>query len=403
MLPNNYTYSFTDCTKIDNFRANKIDSDFSLQTVDTTKTHGSKENPYVIANVQDWEKLVKLCGITEANSKGKYFVLANDIDFKDATFHPVGWFCGTFYGGGNTLKNTNVSTWQYYNNSSKTYVNTTTQTKAGFGTFCYTNNAIITDLNVDSYNLKDFPDIIDEDIYPNRGPFCGAIVGVMRGTTNYVLNCHTKGTISSNIAYTREMPVEAGIIGIVAKSSKATAYRCSSNITGTLKNTVYAGGTIGGITGYVSLEATSYIYDCAATVNCSISDLCTSGALDNHILAGVINGWDNGNSYVENVVGQVYLENVNNSFIGSGSISACSGATNGYVRAENGFVDCKVTIGGEVKYNFAASVTNGTIGTNVITRNIHGVIYQNKSGAAYGYNLYKDRKYAAYDTQYNSV
>lgn len=71
---NGYIYNFTDKSKIDGFRNGSLDSDTTQIVVDTTKAHGSQQNPYVIANENDWEKLVKLCGTT-GGTADQYYVL----------------------------------------------------------------------------------------------------------------------------------------------------------------------------------------------------------------------------------------------------------------------------------------------------------------------------------------
>ena len=152
-LPNGTSYMFTDRTKVDAFRAGTIDKDTTVIKVNSAASHGSQENPYAIANYDDWEKFVKLCANNFNNSKNKYFILTNDIDFSGLTFHPVAMFAGTFYGGDYSLLNISCSDWEYFNGTSYIKIGTTCATNDGYGVFCYVQNAVITDLVVDNFAL----------------------------------------------------------------------------------------------------------------------------------------------------------------------------------------------------------------------------------------------------------
>ena len=67
---------------------------------------GTKENPYLIYTANDMKKIAAMP--TEEN----YYLLMNDIDFKDKKYYTIGTnskpFRGTFEGGAHTLKNISV-------------------------------------------------------------------------------------------------------------------------------------------------------------------------------------------------------------------------------------------------------------------------------------------------------
>ncbi len=154
-----YSYVYTDKDLIDKYRSGDANTpyDISIQKVaKTSSNRGAKENPYVIASVEDWDRFAKNLddGSIPSYGSGKYFVLAKDLDFDGKTFHPVRFFNGTFYGMGSALLNINCANWQYWNGSSYVAIGSTT---AGFGVFCVTTGAMITDLIVKNFKYMDMP------------------------------------------------------------------------------------------------------------------------------------------------------------------------------------------------------------------------------------------------------
>ena len=365
-------------------------------TVNSSDAHGSLTNPYVISTVDDWEKFVKFCGTTESNSSGKYFVLANDIDFSSG-FHPVAAFCGTFYGCGYSLKNITVTSWQYWNGSA--YATTNLQTKSGFGVFCYIKNANITDLVVEDYNMQNMPNVTTTELSAvKRGTAAGAVVGAVYGTASYILNCHTKGQMSSNITYTVKGAITAGILGSIAKSSGTTTiYRCSSNIyaeTSANTGTEIEAQVVSGMIGMVNEGSVAHVYDCAATVG---GKLQVAGST-HYFFPSLVNGWSNGTVLAENIVGKLLVENVNDRYNHSALFGAETSTTGAKTTVKNAYGEGVITVNNVDKYSLYPLITNGTVAANLSLTNAHAVKY---SGLTY--KQYSSNKVATNYTNYTST
>ena len=187
-------YMFTDPTKVEDFRAKKISTDTTIIRVDSTAAHGSQKNPYVIANEDDWVKFSEIA-YSWTNTRDKYFVLANDLDFTGRQFYMANSFSGTFYGMNHTIRNINVSTWKNWDGTD--YKN------IGYGVFAYTGYGVtITDLSNDNFyfsNMQNF----GTTAYASRCAPTGGIIGHFRvdqptAVNSYILNCHTNGEINFN-------------------------------------------------------------------------------------------------------------------------------------------------------------------------------------------------------------
>ena len=253
-----YSYVYTDKDLIDKYRSGDANTpyDISIQKVaKTSSNRGAKENPYVIASVEDWDRFAKNLddGSIPSYGSGKYFVLAKDLDFDGKTFHPVRFFNGTFYGMGSALLNINCANWQYWNGSSYVAIGSTT---AGFGVFCVTTGAMITDLIVKNFKYMDMPvtSTVNQALSST-----GGMIGLSKGA-DIILNCHLSGYITSSISY----PSVFSLGGLVATHNNTNSdliiYRCSVDLE--TKISVSAVPTIGGMVGYVrSCAGTVYIYD----------------------------------------------------------------------------------------------------------------------------------------------
>ncbi|MDE6189122.1 MAG: hypothetical protein K2G37_02390, partial [Clostridia bacterium] len=255
------SYIYTDKNKVNDYRAGNIDTDMTPQTVNKTKDRGTIENPYVIASEDDWDRFAKNLddGSIANYGSGAYFVLINDLDFSNRTFHPVRFFNGTFLGMGHTLSNItlNGAEWQYWNAAANDYAQIPTSGAAsplGYGVFCQVSGAVISDLIVADFNYTNM--VMTTATY-HGGANTGGIVGNAFGN-DYLLNCHTLGAISADNRYSGSM--SAG--GIVGQSiNDITLYRCSAEVNITIEVSTYltAAGIIGGV-GYTTANAT--IYDC---------------------------------------------------------------------------------------------------------------------------------------------
>ncbi|MCX4363880.1 MAG: hypothetical protein OSJ74_10965, partial [Clostridia bacterium] len=330
---NGYSYVFTDKDKVDDFRAGNIDFDMTTIKVDTTQPHGSQENPYVIASVEDWEIFVKLLGSNLSNSAGKYYVLASDLDFSGKTFRPVARFGGTFYGLGHKLHNIECSDWQYWTGSAYLPIGTSGQTNSGFGVFCSATNATITDLINEKFYFSGIPQTQAGGVQNDRGPYMGGILGVSFGN-NFILNCHTSGENNASTAYSIQC-ASGGIVGEHTASGNdknITIYRCSSEFSITVSSSggksIFAAGILA-----QSLSAIT-ILDCAATVNAIGNPQARSV-----LFFSAIFGWSETTDdifRIENVFGTIEVVNNGN---GTNGCGALAGVRGDHIVFANAFVE----------------------------------------------------------------
>ena len=277
-----YTYVFTDKDKALGYHNRTLATDLTVIKVGTA-SHGSQTNPYVIASLADWETFVRVVSNDSNHGAGKFFALAANLDFSGITdFHAVPLFSGTFYGLGYTLSNITSSTWKKYDNSA---VIDASQSW-GYGLFCKLTNATITDLSVNNFLYKDMPHGIET--HENRGGGVGGIAGYSSGN-DYILNCHTNGSISSDIVYTDYCTPAGGLVGGGFKGTTAENltffYRSSANLSVALKfnSSDRIAALVGGIIGDTwYCKNSTYIYDCTASITRPHTDgniyLYTSGA-----------------------------------------------------------------------------------------------------------------------------
>ena len=269
-------YVYTDKNLVDKYRAGDVNTPYDVSTHRVAKTssnRGSQDNPYVIASISDWEAFVQKMALDANKGRGQYYVLANDLDFNGVDFHPVTEFNGTFYGFGKSIKNISCDSWQYW--TGRGYSPITMQTSTGYGLFCKTNGATLTDLSVENFSYREMPAPTNY-IFTDVGAsalFTGGIVGYSIGE-DILLNCHTSGEITSTIAY-NYINAYGGLVGEHGScNSDMYIYRCSSELK---KCEVTNVGTtywvsIGGIIG----EATACgnkvikIYDCVANVKTTV-------------------------------------------------------------------------------------------------------------------------------------
>ncbi|MDE7078760.1 MAG: hypothetical protein K2O95_01420 [Clostridia bacterium] len=274
-------YKFTDKDKIEKFRDSEDDNvtDVTEIEVDAKSDHGTQTNPYVIDNFDGWTKFVNDMANNSDSAytygEGKYYVLAVDLDFNSSgapNEEPIYKFGGTFYGLGHTISN-----WKY----------TDITNEEATGLIRYTIDGInsqvtITDLNMDSYELNE------------ATSNAGAILGWAMSRNTWILNCHTKGSISRMTA--RGIWIYGGgIIGGIKWSETntgqyaldATVYRCSADIDFNAKdNTITSKNSsvgMGGIVGYSNQGCNLNVYDCYAnavhtfTMNTEVKGLFSGG------------------------------------------------------------------------------------------------------------------------------
>ena len=353
-----FSYVFTDKTLIDNYRAGDADTPFDITSHKIQKTdinRGSQDNPYVISTTDEWETFVKKMETDNTRGSGQYFVLGADLDFTDKVFHPVRFFNGTFYGMGHSIKNISCDKWQYYNGNNLVDIASTTH---GFGLFCRTSAATITDLIVENYSYREMPQTTQIESGIARVSHSGGVVGLATGN-EVVLNCHASGEITKTGGVSDWMEV-GGVVGGIytfsATDKSILIYRCSSDfyvaINGATSGT---GPQVGGILGdgyNNSRKVVNYIYDCVSNVRVNTT-------AQYHYMGGVFgHGNTNGNEYVENFVGTIDLTSPT-AKIDGGVIGYITGNTSYYVK--NCYLEGKVGTNDSNKISVRAAVGSSKI------------------------------------------
>ncbi|MDE6870333.1 MAG: hypothetical protein K2J75_06360, partial [Clostridia bacterium] len=357
---NGYSYVYTDKDLIDNYRAGNPNTPYDISTVkvDTSQARGTQKNPYVISSVADWENFVKQIANDNNKGSGKYFVLANDIDFDNQMFYSVVEFRGNFYGLGHILKNINCSQWQYWDGTSFVDISTTGVSADSFGVFGKLQNATITDLIVENAIYSNFP-VTNAKFVTGHGPFAGGIAGASNGE-DYILNCHFEGNMRSATVYSNHVRV-GGILGMQSGSlTHLKIYRCSAEVSyqlSTNTSVTNASPGFGGIMGQVYIStsgiATTYVYDCVANV--------TAEGAGSYLHGGVVISCASGTGptvYFENIFGNIDIT--------TGASCAAGAIGSMPLKAQNVIKNCYVgglygTVGN--KSAMYAAVGNGTFNT----------------------------------------
>ncbi|MDE7071194.1 MAG: hypothetical protein K2O86_04405, partial [Clostridia bacterium] len=266
-----YSYVYTDKNLVDKYRAGDVNTPYDISAVKVDKANnarGSQKNPYVISTTADWETFAKMMGpSTSDRGLNKHFVLANDIDFDGVAFHPIPIFKGAFYGMGHQLLNitTSSTTWTYWNGSTWTSIGT--YTSAGFGVFCRTDSATITDLILQDYYITGMPNAVAL----SWSNYHGALVGVTCGNDN-ILNCHLQGQINGGTTTYGNYGWCGGIVGLVhnglsSGTPTATIYRCSANTIMVISTNARQNFHCGGIIGDPNVGVNVNVYDCVSYIN----------------------------------------------------------------------------------------------------------------------------------------
>ncbi len=239
---------------------------------------------------------------------GKKFKLANDIDFENKNYTPIGMFDtpfgGIFDGGGYTISNINCEV-----------------ELACVGLFgAISNNSAIQNLNLNNCKFKN---ILDDTAY---NIFSGSIVGVNNGT---ISNCHiTEGTVS------KDNKCNSTYIGGIAGQNNGTIENSSYVGEVTDSGTVNEYHEVGGIVGF-SNESNAKIKNCVAQAVVQ----CTSE--------------DDKPKYVGGIVGNNYLSEISdNLFVGKGENALGNKGTRGAIAGANG---------GKLENNFYANTEIGGV------------------------------------------
>ncbi|MDE6604543.1 MAG: hypothetical protein K2K85_00790, partial [Clostridia bacterium] len=225
------TYRFTDYAKIEDMHSGAISDDTKQITIDSTEAHGSQLNPYVIDSVATWNAFATAMN-TAPNGQGKFFLLAEDLDFTSQTFAPVATFKGTFYGGGHSLKN----------------ISYTFASSGDCATFkVIDENTIICDLNI--------TDATFTGVGNHNAILCASSSG------GKILNCHATGTISTSTTVSNWVAT-GGILAVSISTTPTTIYRCSVNVKATISNKTNEGSGMGVISGATYNGGQLIMLDC---------------------------------------------------------------------------------------------------------------------------------------------
>ncbi|MCM1306451.1 MAG: uL15 family ribosomal protein [Firmicutes bacterium] len=283
-LAHGSTYTFTDKTKVDQYRAGSIASDTTTITVDRRQPHGSQLNPYVINSISGGSGSWNAFAAAMANSAtynygvGKYFVLTNDLNWKPGSsqiaYTKIGTFGGNFYGLGHSLINIVLDG----NNNS---------------------NVSLFDIIMDG----EFADVIVNSYTFNNVLF-GACFAINAYGTSF-MNCHAQGSINRVTASNTQFHAGGMFFSPYTPSGKpikdVLLYRCSIKWTanGKVTSSPTGGSLCGGIIG--SSVYPYKIYDCYATCDVTYENN-YSDTYINPICTTAISGANNVKRVVENVV-----------------------------------------------------------------------------------------------------
>lgn len=202
---NSGVYSYTDQINISNaiLEAGKYywTPDLLLAKDNTIKGEGTSESPYLIDNVDKFNRI--------ADNASAYYSITQDMDFSGATITPIETFAGTLDGGNKTLSNftiatssgnsgivaINKGTIKNINVSNVTVSKGTETTK--FGIIVATNKGTISNCNVSGANLT-FDCI-------TTGANCGVIAGE---------NLSNAATISDVIIESSTITINSGKVNV---------------------------------------------------------------------------------------------------------------------------------------------------------------------------------------------
>ena len=227
------------------------------------KGEGTAEKPYIIKNDKDWKMASALA------TQSKYFSVANNIDFTDKKFYPIGTnsnkFNGNINGNMNTISNIDIAGGEE------------------FGLFGYNNGGTIEGLVLDNVTVT--------STMKNVGAIAGTNTGLIKGIKLRNVNVTSTGT--SDVINTGGLVgynTNAGTIksidfqGTVTTRKDLSLYYIGGLI-GTNEGTIASSKFTGSVTGYAYV-AGLVGWRNNGTISGVVHDATITGPGGNNILSG---------------------------------------------------------------------------------------------------------------------
>jgi hypothetical protein len=205
---------------------------------------GTEKNPYKIANVSDWNDLMKI-----SLNWDKYFILIADINLQNVSLTPVGnsatYFTGIFDGQNHTI-------FKFDLYSTSNYIGL-------FG--CIGSGCSVKNLGIENFSVSSSS--YNQDV--------GGLVGLNNG---HISNCYSNGTV---IGYSSNC-----IGGLVGGNDHGNISNCYSS-----GKVIGSGGLVGGNSGNIS--------SCYSISDVNGSSTCTGGLVGVNVTGGnIINCYSTG-------------------------------------------------------------------------------------------------------------
>lgn len=314
-----------------------------------------------ISTVEDLINLQKLTDSGWYITRGKTFILMNDIDLSGVTdWTPIGcatgiyyskMFCGTFDGQGHTISGLNITRTGYGQNTV-------------IGLFGYLNGATIKNLKLDNFNFS----ATTTDVEGSKYLYTGGFLAAQAEQDNI-----TSGVTVSGVTVTNSSATNMSISGLWSTTyGNATITNCSTDFTVTANISNNNAGIIGGLIANIQNTKSVSISQSSSTMNASGSFFLASGLVGYIYSGGATLNIDN--CYFGGKISST-RNNDNNSICGlvgfytDGTWSSLKASklniSNSYVDAElsapNGFVN--TIIGGH--YGPSTAVKNNITLNNV--------------------------------------
>ena len=183
---------------------------------------GTEEDPYIIKTAEHWTNIADVAG-RNSNWSGKYFRVANNIDFKNGNIKPISNFGGTIDGGNFIISNVNIGDGKSSNQA-----------------FFYNLSGTVKNLKFDNVNVLSAESSVGGDSETSAG----VIVAGSGNSTYLIENCHV---YNSSVTSGNPQDTYGGYAGgLVGRAIKGMTLRnCSIINTVVCAKTQSAGGIVG--------------------------------------------------------------------------------------------------------------------------------------------------------------